>query len=115
MSGSSAGKNVTHASTASTPNGTLTKKIHRQPIWSVNQPPSTGPSAGPAMTPSPKMPCAAPRSAGVNDSNTTDCAFASSPPPAMPCNTRAAMRNPRFGASPHSTLDTVKPTSENTK
>ncbi len=67
------------------------------------------------MTPNPKMPCAAPRSAGANDSNTTDCAFASRPPPAMPCNTRAAMRNPRFGARPHSTLDTVKPTSENTK
>ena len=112
---SSAGKNVVHISTARMPKGTLMKKIQRQPIWSVSQPPSTGPRAGPAMTPNPKIAWAGPRSAGAKDSKTTDCALASSPPPARPCNTRAAMRNPRLGASPHSTLDAVKPTSENTK
>ena len=36
------------ASTAATPTGTLTKKIHRQPADATSSPPATGPAARPS-------------------------------------------------------------------
>ena len=71
------------------PNGRLTKKIQRHPIFVTMYPPSVGPIAGPAMTIDPKSPCAIACSSFGNVSKRIACAFARRPPPVSPWRIRA--------------------------
>ena len=50
------------------PMGTFTRKSHRQPISVITVPPSTGPIAGAAITATPQIPSARPRSSGSKSS-----------------------------------------------
>ncbi len=75
--------------TATAPIGTLTKKIHFQPIPEVMIPPSTGPTATAAPVTAPKTPKAVPRSLPWNAwaINAREVENIIAPP--VPCTARA--------------------------
>ena len=88
---------------SSTPIGTLTQKIHRQPAYSVSRPPASGPTAAaPAIT-APHTPNAAARSSPWNREFTLDRVDGRIAAPPMPCTTRATISTPADPARPAST------------
>ncbi len=90
------------------PIGTLMKKIQFQLTCSVRRPPTSGPIAS-AMAETPaQMPIARPRSRGAKVAVMMEsvAGFISAPP--RPCTTRAPIRKPPLGASPHASEAPVK-------
>ena len=86
---------------SSTPIGTLTQKIHRQPAYSVSRPPASGPTAAaPAMT-APHTPKAAARSSPWNREFTLDRVEGRIAAPPTPWTTRATISTPADPARPH--------------
>lgn len=85
---------------SSTPIGTLTQKIHRQPAYSVSRPPANGPTAAaPAMT-APHTPKAAARSSPWNREFTLDRVDGRIAAPPTPWTTRATISTPAEPARP---------------
>jgi hypothetical protein len=81
--------------------GRLMKKMVRQPIVSVSQPPRTGASA-PAIAVAPaQVPIALPRSASSKVAPITARLVGIIMAPPAPCRTRAASSSGRPPASPH--------------
>ena len=103
-----------HASTkATTPTGTLTKKIHSQPRPSTSTPPSSGPTSVATPAVAPHRLIALPRWSGGNRRVMTAivCGVMSAAP--RPWNARAAMSAPIEPARPHAaeaTVNTARPT-----
>ena len=92
-------RTVTASTTAAS--GRLSRKIHRQPIEPMIQPPRNGPTA-PATPPRPdQVPMALGRSSAANVAwmIASEPGVSSAPP--MPCSTLAAMSTPMSGARPH--------------
>ena len=71
-------------------------------------PPSVGPSAGPTMTPMPKIAVDVPRSFSGKTSNRIACAVEMSAPPPMPWMTRQKTSASRLRALPQKKEATVK-------
>ena len=92
------------------PIGTLMKKIQFQLTCSVRRPPTSGPIASAIAETPAQMPIAVPRWRGGNVAVMIDsvAGFISAPP--RPCTTRAPIRKPPFGASPHASDAPVKTT-----
>ncbi len=78
----------------------LRKKIHRHENESVIHPPRAGPMAGATTTATPYRAKAAPRLGPGNVSVRIACSLGASPPPPIPCVTRASSRTIRLGAIP---------------
>src|SRR5215469_13701322 len=83
------------------PTGKLMKKHQCQFQLSVIQPPSTGPSAGPTMTPIAKMPWAFPCSRNVYVSRRIACDVEIKPPPPKPWMMRQKTSCPKLPERPH--------------
>ena len=83
------------------PNGTLTKKIQRQPTVSVRSPPSTGPSAGATSVGIITIVAARARSIGGKARNIIATPTGVSIPPPIPCTIRNAISWPIDWAKPH--------------
>ncbi len=71
-------------------------------------PPSSGPSAGPTITPSEKIPWAFPCSCGGYVSRRIACEVEINPPPPIPWISRQKTSEPKLPAKPHITDATVK-------
>ena len=84
------------------PNGTLTKKHHRQERKVVSTPPSTGPVAGPRLLPSKTRPVARARRAGGKVRNSIACPTGMISPPPTPCSTRNRTSSVSEPDRPHS-------------
>ena len=99
---------------ATSPTGTLTQKMLRQPSVPVSIPPRTGPSA--MLTPNMliQIPIAQARSArSLKTLEMIETATGLSIDPPIACSTRNATSQPRSGATEHSaelTVNTVNPT-----
>lgn len=88
--------------THTTASGRFSRNTHRHPGPSTSQPPRNGPTAAP-MPPNPDhRPTARPRSSRWKEAwmSASEPGVRSAPP--TPCNARAAISTPAFGASPHS-------------
>ena len=96
------------ANSATTPIGTLMKKIQFQLTCCVNNPPTSGPIARAIAETPAQMPIAVPRCRGGNVAVMIDsvAGFISAPP--RPCTTRAPIRKLPLGASPQARLAAVK-------
>ena len=73
------------------PIGMLMKKIHSQPSWSVNRPPSSGPATEETPNTAPNSPWYLPRSRGGMMSPITASASDIRPPPPRPWTARPAI------------------------
>ena len=96
--------------------GTLTRKIQRQFSASVTSPPSTSPTANPALAHAPKTPSARLRSspsANVVAMSETAAGTVSAAP--MPCRARATTSTGAPGARPHASDIAPKSESPSTK
>ncbi|MCP9983479.1 hypothetical protein LUW76_38510 [Actinomadura madurae] len=96
-----------------TPTGTLTKKIQRQPRWASTKPPATGPTIGASPTIAPKTPKARPRSRGGKIVRIEEITWGNRSAPPSPWSTRAASRCAGEPATPHraeAMVKTVMPT-----
>ena len=80
---------ISVTNTATAPIGTLTKKIHFQPMPEVITPPSTGPTATAAPVTAPKTPNAVPRSLPWNACAISASEVANIIAPPVPCTARA--------------------------
>ena len=110
---SSRGTSRAASTNATTPTGTLMKKIHSQPGPSTSRPPTTGPTriATPAVAPQSAM--AWPREAAgkVRVMTAIVCGVSIEAP--RPCTTRARMRPVIVPVRPHhseASVKTVRPT-----
>jgi len=96
---------------ATTPIGTLTKKMARhgsvnRSAW-ISKPPVTGPRMVPSPSVAPKALKALPRSAGGKRTWITESTCGNIRPLAIPCTTRLATSIPGLTATPHSADDPV--------
>ena len=78
--------------TATTPIGMLTRKIHRQESHEVSIPPASGPIATAAPITAPQIPNAVPRSRPWNSCDSSASAVANIIAPPIPCTPRAMIR-----------------------
>ncbi len=107
------GMNLETSAMATSPTGTLTQKMLRQPTVPVSIPPRTGPSA--MLTPNMviQTPIAQARSAGpLKTLEIMDTATGLSIDPPIACSTRKAISQPRPGATEHNAeliVNTVSP------
>ena len=79
------------------PIGRLIRKIHCQPRWSVNRPPSSGPATEDTPNTAPKKPWYLPRSRGGMMSPITARASDIRPPPPRPWMARPRIITSMFG------------------
>jgi hypothetical protein len=98
--------------TATMPIGTLTKKIHSQPIPEVMMPPTSGPTATAAPVTAPNTPNAIPRSRPWKAwaIKASDVAYMSAPP--VPWSPRARLSIRALEESPHTAeapVNTIRP------
>jgi hypothetical protein len=98
------------STTASTPIGTLTRKIPRQLQSVVITPPSTGPSAVETPVMAPQTPNATPRSRPWNVCPISASDVANMIAPPIPCPLRDKISISGFWATPHSSDPRVKMT-----
>jgi hypothetical protein len=107
----SAGTRRTARNQATTPTGTLMKKIHSQPRPSTRTPPAIGPTSVATPAVAPHRPIAAPRwvAGKVRVMTAMVCGVIMAAP--TPCRARAAMSSGRVPDSPHSSEESVKTTS----
>ena len=98
------------AAIATTPTGTLTKKIQFQLRCSVSRPPTSGPIASASAEVPAQIPIAVPRSLGGKVAAMIEsvAGFISAAP--APCTTRAAISMSPEPASPHQSEARVKMT-----
>ena len=103
--------NTRAATIASSPTGTLTKKIQPQPTRSVRIPPTIGPIARESAETPAQMPIAVPRCRRGKVAVMIDrvAGFISAAP--TPCTLRAAISDPALPARPHHSDAAVKITS----
>ena len=106
--GRSAGRIRAAQAMATSPTGTLTRKIARHVASSVRRPPSAGPRVRPIETLMALRPSARPRSPGPNVRATMAGPIAMSIAAPTPWSARNPMRAPMPGARPHRTLAAVK-------
>src|ERR1700723_3117333 len=97
---------------ATTPTGTLMKKIQRHEKLSVIQPPSVGPMMGATTTPIPYTAIAMPCLLRGKLSTRMAWEIGCRPPPPAPCRTRKKMSRKRLGARPHRNELMVKMTTQ---
>ena len=90
------------------------KNTARHPLAAIRAPPTTGPRAMLSPNTAPHAPIAWARSRGSSNTlRMIDIATGLSIEPPIACTTRAAIRNPRLGAMPHSSEpieNTARPT-----
>ena len=103
---------ITAITTAMMPNGTFTKKIHRQDRPETRMPPSSGPMATARPVTAPQTPKAVPRSLPrkASASNASDTANMIAPP--TPCRARESCSISVLTAKPHSAdaqVNTTRP------
>ena len=98
----------TEITTAITPIGAFTKKIHRQDKPEVSRPPSSGPIATARPVTAPQTPKAVPRSRPRNASASRASETANMIAPPTPCNPRESWSISVLVANPHRTEATVK-------
>ena len=97
---------------ATAPIGTLTKNTERQPTESTSAPPTTGPRAMLRPKTAPQAPIACARSRGSSNTlRMIDIATGLSIDPPIAWSTRAAISQPREGASPQSSEPSENTTS----
>jgi hypothetical protein len=103
------------SSSATTPIGTFTRKIHRQPVSSPASaritPPATGPIAVEMPTVAPKKPNARPRSVPRNNCWISAEFCGAIAPADNPWASRAAISHPMLGAAPANALNSTNPAS----
>ena len=85
------------------------KKIHSQPSWSVNRPPSRGPATDETPKTAPNRPWYLPRSRGGITSPITASASAIRPPPPRPWTARPAIMMSMPGRFSASEIGLAKP------
>src|SRR5579862_2066040 len=90
------------------PIGTLTKKIHRQPAYSVSTPPASGPIATARPIVAPQIPKAVPRSRPWNSWERMASETANITAPPIPWRPRARLRKSGVVADPQSAEASVK-------
>jgi hypothetical protein len=91
------------------PIGTLTKKIHSQPAYSVRTPPASTPMAAPEPAIAPRMPSALLRSEPSRKvTETIEKTEGERIAPASPWSARNAMSIPEEVARPHASEKTAK-------
>ena len=97
------------STSAPTPTGTLTKKIHSQPRYFVSTPPSSTPTAAPLPATAPQIPSALFRSApSSNVVVTMESAAGETTAAPKPCTPRAMIRTPSDHARPQRSDAAVK-------
>src|SRR5271154_4196219 len=96
--------------TAHTPIGTFTKKIHGQPMPAVITPPTTGPTATAAPMTAPNTPKATPRSLPWKASASSASEVANIIAPPTPCTARARFSASGLPARPQTAEEAVKTT-----
>src|SRR3954452_15501030 len=92
---------------ASTPSGTLTRKIQRQ-LASTSRPPSGGASEAPTAPMAAHAPITGARRSGGNSGSTSPSEFGVSAAAPIPCSTRAPTSAPTEGATAHRAEPSVK-------
>ena len=98
------------STTAATPIGTLTKKIHCQPMPVVMIPPTTGPTATAAPVTAPKTPKAIPRSRPWKAWAISASEVANIIAPPTPCTARARLSISGESESPQTAEEQVNTT-----
>jgi len=89
------------SSSAAAPIGTLTRKMYRQPAYSVSKPPAITPTVAPAAPMAPHSPSALLRSVpSGNMFITIDSAAGKTTAAPNPCTPRIAIKKPSFVARP---------------